>query len=390
MAIRADFKFRNLYASVSYRSIHTATSVRDSVTVVSDRRLHVVSDFRQLISEPSYRALTGVLNWRQLFMADIEVHATPEIIIRTDYFTFADSIALNPNLGPSDSVILSESQAFSVFLVTDDDESKTPILDSPVVSFSRADTDSFIVSDSSSFLSSLGKADSLTFGDGVIAFHPSLGRSETISLGESKAISASKVSSDSVSMSESSVTAVAPIKTDSFAFTDSQASSVGQVSSDSTAMTESRVAVRNPGAWTWAFDDTITGIADPDSFTLGDTFSRVVPYVRSFTDAFSLDDFAQVDKDVNGVKTNVYSLADDLFYGLSKVDSDSILLVESAAISVSRPASDTFSFSDTTNLSPGIAKTDSTALTDDISLDPFLTGAMLNQSSVGAMFLNAD
>jgi len=60
-----------------------------------------------------------------------------------------------------------------------------------------------------------------------------------------------------------------------------------------------------------------------DSFTFADTFTKVVTYHRSFTDAFTLDDLSQIDKDFYGNKGNIFTFADIIGLTYNKVFTDS-------------------------------------------------------------------
>ena len=47
-----------------------------------------------------------------------------------------------------------------------------------------------------------------------------------------------------------------------------------------------------------------------ESVSVADTFARVVAYKRDFTDAFTLDDLSQIDKDFYGNKGNIFAFTD--------------------------------------------------------------------------------
>ena len=103
-----------------------------------------------------------------------------------------------------------------------------------------------------------------------------------------------------------------------------------------------------------------------DSFTFADTFTKVVAYHRSFTDAFTLDDLSQIDKDFYGNKGNIFTFADIIGLTYNKVFTDSytvgdvfvrvvsyardfvevVGLVEAQATAVSKVETDTFTFDD--------------------------------------------
>lgn len=55
-----------------------------------------------------------------------------------------------------------------------------------------------------------------------------------------------------------------------------------------------------------------------ESLSVADTFAKVVSWNRNFTDAFTLDDAAQIDKDYYGNKGNVFTILDLLNISLSR------------------------------------------------------------------------
>ena len=62
---------------------------------------------------------------------------------------------------------------------------------------------------------------------------------------------------------------------------------------------------------------------DGDSVSLADVFARVVTWNRELSDAFTLDDAAQIDKDYFGNKGNITQLLDELNIVLSTNYADS-------------------------------------------------------------------
>jgi hypothetical protein len=73
------------------------------------------------------------------------------------------------------------------------------------------------------------------------------------------------------------------------------------------------------------------GKSASDSISLGDTPSVVMQFNRTFTDAFSLDDFTAVDavvKDMANAKTNVFGFADVQAFGVGKGLSDSFTFAD--------------------------------------------------------------
>lgn len=86
-----------------------------------------------------------------------------------------------------------------------------------------------------------------------------------------------------------------------------------------------------------------------DSTSVNDQFSRVASYVRTFSDAFTLDDITDVDavqKSTIGAKTNVIGFADVQVFGTEKSLQDTATVAEQASLHPSRPEADGISASD--------------------------------------------
>lgn len=86
-----------------------------------------------------------------------------------------------------------------------------------------------------------------------------------------------------------------------------------------------------------------------DSASLSDQFSRAAVFQRVFSDAFVLDDFTDVDaitKDSTAAKNNVIGVSDVQSFVTEKTLQDSYALLELAALSNERIASDSLSVGD--------------------------------------------
>ena len=192
-------------------------------------------------------------------------------------------------------------------------DSVTPTED-PAVSFSKAATDSFSVSEVLSRAVTYNRAfsDSQGFGDAVDSHVIAKGLSDTQTMTEAHAASTSLG------------------KTDSYSLADAPAQS---------------------------FDK-----AAADSFSLSESLARTVTYNRTFTDAFSMDDAATVNalvKDHANAKTNVFGFSDSQAFGFSKA------------------ATDTFSFADAfDSVEVGKGVSDSVSMTENFSFALFSNAAM--------------
>jgi len=119
-----------------------------------------------------------------------------------------------------------------------------------------------------------------------------------------------------------------------------------------------------------------------ETLSLLETFAKVITWTKSFTDAFTLDDAAQIDKDYYGVKGNVafmldvlginlnrpvtdsYTVGDIYTAAVNKIVSENLSLIESQIKSSNLGKTDSFSIPETINLSPSLVKSDSYSFSD--------------------------
>ena len=139
-----------------------------------------------------------------------------------------------------------------------------------------------------------------------------------------------------------------------------------------------------------------------ESVSVADTFSKVVTYNRTFSDSFTLDDLAQIDKDFYGNKGNIFAftdiigltnnknltdsytvsdvitkvvayvrsftdsttLSDSEYYSLAKSTSDPLTLSDSQLKGFTTQKTDSFTVADAADKSSGLAKTDSFSFAD--------------------------
>jgi hypothetical protein len=83
-----------------------------------------------------------------------------------------------------------------------------------------------------------------------------------------------------------------------------------------------------------------------DSFTFSDTFNRTVVWSKSFSDAITLDDIAEADKNINANKTNIATLSDLFSFAFGTTFADSYSFSDLLANAVNKVETDSFSFSD--------------------------------------------
>jgi hypothetical protein len=151
-------------------------------------------------------------------------------------------------------------------------------------------------------------------------------------------------------------------------------------------------------ASTLAFNKPVT-----ETLSLLETFAKVVTFNRSFTDAFTLDDAAQIDKDYYGVKGNVAFMLDVIGLSAAKVATDTVTvgdvytaaidkivadnlsLIETQAKTFNSSKTDSFSIAETFSVGRGLNKTDSISFSDThyATLSKIVTDSMTMTEVVG-------
>ena len=106
----------------------------------------------------------------------------------------------------------------------------------------------------------------------------------------------------------------------------------------------------------------LQGINKSDSTTLSDTYKSTLN--KAISDAFTLDDALQVDKDYFGNKGNVFVFSDELSYDASKDLTDGIALVELVGFVLNHPVEDSYTVTDTNTLQPELVKSESIGFSD--------------------------
>ena len=140
-----------------------------------------------------------------------------------------------------------------------------------------------------------------------------------------------------------------------------------------------------------------------ETLSLVESFARVVTYNRSFTDAFTLDDAAQIEKDYYGNKGNVafmldviglstakiatdsYTVGDVYYAAVNKVVSENLSLIESHAKVLNTAKTDSFSMAEIASVAPSLNKTDSFNFSDTYyaALNKIVTDSVAITEAVG-------
>jgi hypothetical protein len=150
-------------------------------------------------------------------------------------------------------------------------------------------------------------SDSLSVGESfsrAAIYNRSL--TDATSLSDTQAITAEKSLSDSLSLGESFSRAAVYSRslTDATSLSDAQALTASLSKADATSLSDTQAITAEKSL--------------SDSLSVGESFSRVGTYSRTFTDAFSLDD---IETHTNGTmvnKTNVFGLNDSFTHVLER------------------------------------------------------------------------
>jgi hypothetical protein len=145
------------------------------------------------------------------------------------------------------------------------------------------------------------------------------------------------------------------------------------------------------------------GMARSETLNLLESFAKVVTWNKSFTDAFTLDDAAQIDKDYYGNKGNVAFMLDVIGLSAAKVVTDSVTvgdvynaainkvvtenlsLIETQVKSYNVTKADNFSATDLFSMARGLNKSDSVSFSDTYyaALNKIVTDSMTMTEVVG-------
>jgi hypothetical protein len=119
-----------------------------------------------------------------------------------------------------------------------------------------------------------------------------------------------------------------------------------------------------------------------DIFSFTDTFARVVAYNRDFTDAFTLDDLSQINKDFYGNKGNIFAFTDIIGLTNNKNLTDACTVgdVIEIAMAYSRSFTDPFAFNDESSyqLGKSIQGVSESVSMSDLITTAIISGSVLN------------
>ncbi len=388
MGIFAEVSFRQLSVSASYRQIHATAGVPAAAVVIDTQSPSPEVSFQNLFSSVSFRLLTPQLNWQKLFVDDVVLNTERTIFFFSDSFGFSDSASLEPNLGSFDQFTFTDLHEFTISAGRAD---SLPLIDSPTISLSLANSDAFIFSDTETLAFSKGLSDTATISESLatlITFERSF---EDISqLTDQLTVSQGAVLDDSLGVIDSPAVGSFKPVSDFVAASDIETKGVDKEFVEFVVVDDANLSMSIAGFTYQVGTDGVLDIVTSFSDSFAPQEAASMTLQRPLFDAFTLDDFSQVDKDFFGGKSNIYTMSDSLLFGFSMTQDESIIFTDAAAKSLATTASDSFAISDQASRTTGTVLTDNVSMGESLALAEFSASAVLNKGLVGFMLLNAD
>ena len=218
------------------------------------------------------------------------------------------------NKGIADGLTLgSPDPIFSVSSVKSDNLN---IIDYPIASFGKNLTNTVSFNEVQTFVTGKGITDPLAFSESVhtlLTYIRSF--SHAVPMTDSLSLQSGKTATDSITLPDTVALSQNKGLSDSASISDAPAITTSKPLSHPIYLYGSLVATRQP--YNFTFSDsgsavTVTG-APTDTVSVADS-APAFNAETTIQDYFTLDDFAQVDKDTTGVKVNVVGLTDVISY----------------------------------------------------------------------------
>ena len=297
MAIRASISFKSIVASASHRKLDLNASLLPS-----------------LGNQIYFTKMVGVAHWKNLVLDDIHVNAYRSVFFYADSFSFLESQQFSVNKGIADGLTLgSPDPIFSVSSVKSDNLN---IIDSTTASFGKNLANTVSFNEVQTFVTGKVISDTLGFSDSVhtlLTYIRSF--SHAVPMTDSLSLQSGKTATDSITLPDTVALSQNKGLSDSASISDAPAITTSKPLSHPIYLYGSLVATRQP--YNFTFSDsgsavTVTG-APTDTVSVADS-APAFNAETTIQDYFTLDDFAQVNKDTTGVKVNVVGLTDVISY----------------------------------------------------------------------------
>jgi len=255
-------------------------------------------------------ATTSIVNWQKLFLHDVHVNPEATIYPLADIFEILESTAISFGKASIDQFGLHANDP--VFAVNKARSDSTSLVESLSTHPNKGESDTFSLPDDQVIAVGKVVADSFGFSEDVhklLTYIRSFDDSN--SMVDSAALSVTTPRADDFGFSDAAATHPNKGLSDSASFLDSQFFGVGAAYESSTTLSEQTVMTRQP--FNFVFTETagvVTVTGEPtDNTPMTDSITSF-DVSAALQDFFTLDDFAQIDKDVEGVKSNVFGMTD--------------------------------------------------------------------------------
>lgn len=267
------------------------------------------------VSSKNVRALVSVQDIR---VADVALQKSTVVLGETALRAIASYVAVNPSISYARIIGLLN---FANSVITD--------VRLEPDSLNRYFYNALSVEDDTASLT-IGKAlvDSLqAVENAALAVTKEL--ADTALLTEAASVLTNLAKTDALSVSEDSSFALSTARADSLRATEAHSFGFSKPEADSVSASEQSSAE--------------VGLGKADATTVSESFTRVVTFIRDFTDSVSVDDNATVDafvKETQANKTNVAFVSETLSLDLGSSLSDSVSLADVPALDVAVSFSD--------------------------------------------------
>jgi hypothetical protein len=367
MAIHASVKYRSLKAGVTHQRLQLTASIRKAAVAVSQKNVVASILSRQISPSFSFARLTAISSWQNLYLHDVHVNAERTIYVFNDSYAFLDAAVFVVDKSLSDSFgFLSEAPVFTVGKQLADTFSFSDVASSHP---NKGLSDLTAFADSQAFGVNAGRQSVFGFGDAASS-HPNKGLIDLATFSDAQNFDVNRAEQSSIAVSEDLSFHSDKGASDLFEFSDEQVFGVTARRQSAFAPLDQLTVTRQPYNFVFSQSgDVVTVTGEPDdAFEFADSISSF-SVSKSLQDFFALDDFAQINKDVEGVKSNVFGLIEYLESSFGKViDTDLLGLIDQASLAPLKRLADSTPITDVLGLHASRLSTDETALDDAASL----------------------
>lgn len=207
---------------------------------------------------------------------------------------------------------------------------------------------------------------------------------DSLSVAELASLTVTKTASDSFGITELLAQSVSKAESDLFGVTDVLSKSVdyGRAFSEAASITEIHsVSFDKAQADSLSVSDAPSVTPElnkDDSLSMAESLTKTVAFVRSFSDAFTMDDLANIGdlfKETNLDKGNVFGVTENLSYSAQKSVADTLQMQESLSRQMASSLAETLSVADSLSFDSTLGPADSVSASDSpaISFDGSLS-----------------